>query len=142
MGFQVLDRDRQLAHLVQEQRDADIAAAVEGALERQTLILELQAPGRELGGNLRERRLQMQGELLLAELAHQRRLLLDQDERALVDDPDAVRHFLGFLDVVRGQNDGHAALAQAADEIPHVAPQLDVHAGRRLVEEQDVGLVR
>src|ERR1700690_1504263 len=60
MGFEILDRERQLAHLMQEQRDAGIAAAVEGAVERQTLILELQAPRGELGGYLRERRLQMQ----------------------------------------------------------------------------------
>ena len=43
--------------------------------------------------------------------------------------PIAVGHLLGFLDVVRGQDDGDAALAQAAHHLPHVAPQLDVDAG-------------
>ena len=78
----------------------------------------------------------------LAELLHQRGLLLDQDQLALVDDADAVGHLLGLLDVVGGEDDGDAALAQPAHQLPHVAAQLDVDAGGRLVEEQDLGLVR
>jgi hypothetical protein len=56
--------------------------------------------------------LQMQRQLLLAELLHQLGLVLDQDDLALVDDADAVGHLLGFLDVVRGQDDGDAGGAQ------------------------------
>ena len=69
-------------------------------------------------------------------------LVLDQDELALVDHADAVGHLLGLLDVVRGQDDGDAALAQRAHHLPHVAAQLDVDAGGGLVEEQDLRLVR
>ena len=65
-------------------------------------------------------------------------LVLDQDQLALADHADAVGHLLGFLDVVRGQDDGHAALAQLAHHLPHVVAQLDVDAGGRLVEEQDL----
>ena len=56
--------------------------------------------------------------------------------------PIAVGHLLGFLDVVGGQDDGHAGGAQRAHHLPHVLAQLDVDAGGRLVEEQDLRLVR
>ena len=76
-----------------------------------------------------------------AELAHQRRLLLDQHDPAVVDDADPVRHLLGFLDVMGGQNDRDALAAQAPNQRPHVAAEIDVDARGRLVEEQHVGLV-
>ena len=60
----------------------------------------------------------------------------------LRDDADAVGHLLGFVDVVRGQDDRDAGSLQPAHQRPHVAPQLDVDAGGRLVEEQDARLVR
>ncbi len=61
---------------------------------------------------------------------------------ALADDADAVGHFLGFLDVMGGQDNGDAGLAQRAHHRPHVAAQLDVDAGGRLVEEEDARLMR
>src|SRR5262245_10302757 len=85
---------------------------------------------------------QMHRELLLPELAHQLGLVLDQDDLAVIDHADAVGHVLGLFDVVRGEDDGHARRAQGAHELPHVAPQFDVDAGGRLVEEQDARLVR
>ena len=88
-----------------------------------------------------ERLGELEVEDLPAELLHQLGLLLDQDQLALVDDADPVGHLLGFLDVVGGEDDGRAVLAQAADHVPHVAAKLDVDAGGRLVEEQDVGIV-
>ena len=42
-------------------------------------------------------------------------------ELALVDDADAVGHLLGFLDVVGGQDDGHAARRAAARTSPHMS---------------------
>jgi len=42
---------------------------------------------------------------------------------------------------VRGENDGHAAFAQAADHFPHVTTQLNIDARGGLVEEQDRRLV-
>ena len=69
-------------------------------------------------GNRRRAALQLQRQLLLAELAHQLGLLLDQDQLALVDDADAVGHLLGLLDVVRGEDDGDAAVAQRAHHLP------------------------
>ena len=56
--------------------------------------------------------------------------------------PDSVRHLLRFLDVVRRQDDGHAALSEPPNHLPHVAAQLDVNPGGRLIEEQDHRLVR
>ena len=57
-------------------------------------------------------------ELLLAELAHQLGLLLDQDDLALADHADAVGHLLGLLDVVGGQDDGDAASRAARAPSP------------------------
>ena len=115
---------------------------VVGEDELASAVGKLQRIGGERLGDRVERALQLERQLLLAELAHQRRLVLDQDELALVDDADAVGHLLGLLDVVGGQDDGDAVVAHRAHQLPHVAPQLDVDAGRRLVEEQDLRLVR
>ena len=78
---------------------------------------ELAAVGRQLerdsaasaAGICVQRLLQLQRQLLPAELAHQLGLVLDQDDLALADDADAVGHLLGLVDVVRGQDDRHAA---------------------------------
>ena len=93
----------------------------------------------QLGRKRGERALQVQRQLLLAELLHQDVLVLDQDDLALADHPDPVGHLLGLLDVMGGQDDGDAVLAQRADHVPHVAPQLHVDARGRLVEEEDLG---
>ena len=77
----------------------------------------------------------------LAELAHEPGLVLDQDDAALVDDADPVGHLLGLLDIVGGEDHGDALVAQPAHERPHVAAEIDVDAGGRLVEEQDLGLM-
>ena len=60
-------------------------------------------------------------------------------DAAVVDDPDAVGEDVGLLQVLRGQEDGHAVLArQPADLAPERGAALDVEAGRRLVEEEDL----
>ena len=84
----------------------------------------------------------MQLELLLAELLHQPGLFLDQDELALVDDADPIGHLFGFLDVVRGEDDGDAGRLQRSHHFPHVLAQFDVDAGGRLVEKQHLRLMR
>ena len=86
--------------------------------------------------------MQLQDQLLLAELAHQLGLVLDQDDLALVDDADPVGHLLGFVDVMGGEDDRHAASRSDAHHLPHVLAQLDIDARRRLVEKQDLRLVR
>ena len=57
--------------------------------------------------------MQLQRQLLPAELAHQLGLVLDQDQLALVDDADAIGHLLGFFDVVRREDDRDAASRRA-----------------------------
>ena len=127
----------------QQRRDRGaLVAREERVLEVAPAVREREVPVAQSGGDRGHRLLEVQRELLLAELAHQRRLFLDHDQLALVHDADAVGHLLGLVDVVRGQDDGDAALAQAPHQRPHVAAQLDVDPGGRLVEEQDLGLVR
>ena len=115
---------------------------VVGVRELAAVGRALELVARQRGGNALQRLVQLQRQLLAAELAHQLDLVLDEDDLALADHADAVGHLLGLVDVVRGQDDRHAAVAQRAHQLPHVAPQLDVDAGRRLVEEQDSRLVR
>src|SRR6195256_6542480 len=66
-----------------------------------TLIRQFELVGRQRGRNGVDLALQMQLQALLAELLHQAGLVLDQDDVALVDDPDAVGHLLGLADVMR-----------------------------------------
>ena len=82
---------------------------------------------------------QVQAQFLAAQLAHQLRLVFHQYQLAAIDDADAVGHLLGFLDVMRGQDDGDAAGAQLTHHLPHVAAQFHVDAGRGFVEEQYLG---
>ena len=60
------------------------------------------------------------------------------DDAPVVDDPHAVRQHVGLLEVLRGEEDGHAAVArQALHLLPERAAALHVEASRGLVEEQD-----
>ena len=93
----------------------------------------------ELGRNRGERRHGLQRQLLPAELAHELDLVFDEDELALADHAHTIGHLLGLVDVVRGQDDGHAVRLQRAHQHPHVPPELNVDASGRLVEEQDPG---
>ena len=59
---------------------------------------------------------------------------------AVIDDGHAVAQPLGFVHVVRGQQDGAALGAEAVEDVPQLPPRLRIEAGRRLVEEQQVGV--
>ena len=64
------------------------------------------------------------------------------DDVAVVDDPDAVGEHIGLLQVLRGQEDGHALLLrEPADLAPERVPALRVEPGGRLVEEEDARVV-
>ena len=65
------------------------------------------------------------------------------DDRAAIDDPDAVGQHVGLLEVLRRQEDGRALLTrQARDLVPQRGARLHVEAGRRLVEEEDARAVQ
>ena len=82
-----------------------------------------------------------------AELRHLARgVALDElARRALGDDARLVHHhepvaqLLGLVHVVRGQHQRHAALLEPVEPVPHEVPGLRVEAGRRLVEEHQLG---
>ena len=58
------------------------------------------------------------------------------DDRAGVDDQDAVAERVGLVEVVGGEEDRRPPLlAQPADVLPEVGPRLRVEPGGRLVEE-------
>lgn len=54
----------------------------------------------------------------------------------LVQDRQPVRQLLGLLQIVRGQHDRGAAVAQLTDQRPGLVPGLGVQPGRGLVQEQ------
>ena len=64
------------------------------------------------------------------------------DDAAVVDDADAVRELVRLLEVLRREEDGHAELGvERAHLFPHRGPADRIEAGRRLVEEQHLGVV-
>ena len=67
---------------------------------------------------------------------HQLTLVLDHQEPAVLDHADAVGELLGLFQVVRGEDHGGARGREPLHVCPEVAPQLDVDAGGRLVEEE------
>ena len=85
--------------------------------------------------------MQLQRQLLAAKLAHELVLVLHQDDLALVDHTDAIGHFLRLVDVVRGEDDGHAGFAQLPHHPPHDLAELHVDPGGRFVEKQYLRLV-
>ncbi len=64
------------------------------------------------------------------------------DDLARVDDPDPVGERVRLLEVLGGEEDGHALVARKPrDLVPERRSALDVQPGGRLVEEQQPGLV-
>src|SRR5262249_22053578 len=63
------------------------------------------------------------------------------DNHAIVDDGQAIAELIGFIHVVSGQEDGHAASAQAANLIPDMCAALRVEASGWLIEEEQTGSV-
>jgi hypothetical protein len=114
---QVAHADPGLGEIGEERGDAAAPGlGVVGVDELVALRRQLEPVGGEPVGHRRERRLQLQGQSLLAELAHELGLVLDQDQLALVDHADPVGHLLGLLDVVGGQDDGDAGRSERAHE--------------------------
>ena len=91
----------------------DLRLVARGRLDRRPADLRLERVGRALG-----------------------------DDLAGVDDPDPVGERVGLLEVLRGQEDGHALVAgEPRDLVPERGAALHVEAGGGLVEEEDAGLV-
>ncbi|KAG1245823.1 hypothetical protein G6F68_014905 [Rhizopus microsporus] len=58
------------------------------------------------------------------------------DDLAVVDDRQVAAQVLGFFQVLRGEDDRGAGRVDLLEHAPHVAADLDVHAGGRLVQDQ------
>jgi hypothetical protein len=85
------------------------ALRVEGEDQRMTVVHQLERATRPASaGHALERLLQLEAQLLGAQLSMSVRLSSTRISFALVDDADAVGHLLGLLDVVRGEDDGDA----------------------------------
>jgi hypothetical protein len=62
------------------------------------------------------------------------------DQLPAVENRDPVGELVGFLQVLRRQEDRHAAGHEVSDDLPHRAPAAWVQASGRLVEEDDAGI--
>ena len=60
---------------------------------------------------------------------------------ALVHDDQPVAELLGLVHVVRGQHERDAPLLEPEQPLPHQVPGLRIEAGRRFVEQHELGLV-
>src|SRR5262249_28843885 len=108
-GIEVLEPDAGAGKISEESGDArPWALRVVGVDQLAAAIGERQMVAVEFGRNGSDRVMELQCELLLAELVHQLALVLDEDQLALVDDADTIGHVLGLVDVMRGEDDGHA----------------------------------
>ena len=59
----------------------------------------------------------------------------------MVHDDEPVAELLGLVHVVRREHEGHALLLEPEQPVPDHVPRLRVEPGRRLVEQQQVGVV-
>src|ERR1022692_2804000 len=69
------------------------------------------------------------------------RHLVALDDRSAVDDRDVAAQIFSLLQIMRRQYDRRALLIDVAQEFPHRAAHLDVHAGRRFVQYQQFRFV-
>src|SRR3954463_9419190 len=65
----------------------------------------------------------------------------DRRDLTLADERDPVAELVGLLEVVRGEEDRRALGVDPLHVVPELESQLDVHAGGRLVEDQQPGPV-
>src|ERR1035441_3449916 len=61
------------------------------------------------------------------------------DDQPRVDDRDPVTQRVGLVEVVRGEEDRHALVAEPAYLLPHAGPARRVQPSGRLVQEDDLG---
>src|SRR2546427_7087941 len=61
------------------------------------------------------------------------------DDLAVIHDRDAIAEALGFLHIVRREQHRPAVRTEAADDFPQLPARLRIQAGRRLIEEQQLG---
>ncbi len=78
--------------------------------------------------------------MLGAESGDERAWSIESDDLAAIDDGHAITQQLGFVHVVRRQQDGAALGSVPRQQVPQLAARLRVEPGRRLVEKQQVGL--
>ncbi|EXI64979.1 MAG: hypothetical protein AW07_04764 [Candidatus Accumulibacter sp. SK-11] len=87
------------------------------------------------------RRRQSQAHRLPGEACQQVGCRIERHHTTLLEHGDAATERFGLFQVVRRQDHRVAVAIETADELPQALPQLDVHAGSRLVEDDHRRLV-
>src|SRR5215471_1574282 len=142
-SIQVFKTDAKVIQPLEQGRDASaLLVTIESVFQLAATRLQSQSPIAQLQRNEIQRLEKIERQLLLAKLFHQLDFFFDHDQFSLVDHPDSVGHFLGLVDIVSGQDDCHAAFSQASHQGPHLAAQFDVDAGGRLIQKENLWLVR
>src|SRR5439155_9374757 len=76
--------------------------------------------------------------VLAAELGDQLRRRAQGDDFAVIDDGDAVAETLGFIHVVRREQNSPSLRSEAAQDVPELPARLRIEPGRRLVEKEQL----
>ncbi len=79
----------------------------------------------------------MEDEILTVEKLQQGLGAVTGNDAPLVDDGDPLAERLGLLQIMSGQQDGHATGVELLDIGPKLSAQVDVDPCRGLVEHQD-----
>src|SRR5689334_25387387 len=125
--MQIAEADTGLAQASQASRDPGaFRLSIVSVAQLATLVGERQETVGEAGWNGIQPVHELQGQLLLAQLSHQLRLLFNDYQLAIADDTDAVGHHLCLLYVVGRQDDGDSGVTQRPYYVPHALAQLDV----------------
>src|SRR5262249_27785764 len=140
---QVLEPDAKVIQPLEQGRDAGaLLVTIESVFQLAPASLQRQSPIAQLQRNEIQRLEKIERQLLLAKLFHQLDFSFDHDQFSLVDHPDSVGHFLSLVDIVSSQDDCHAAFSQPSYQGPHLAAQFDVDAGGRLIQKENLRLLR
>src|SRR5690348_3925204 len=65
----------------------------------------------------------------------------DRDDAPFIDDRNAVAKLFGFLDIVRGEQDGALFATQLFHQFTDLEARLGIESGRRLVEKKQLRIV-
>ena len=108
---------------------------------QRVVVDQLHARSQASAGAAASRIAQREQEALRLQLAQQVAHAVAHDDAAVIDDGDVAAEVLRLFQVVRGQDDGRALRVDLAQELPHRAADLDIHARRRLIQDQQPRLV-
>src|SRR5690348_11568091 len=125
-------------YLCREQRAQRRLKIIGADLDAIAAFQDVERQRTRCGGKILTRQLQQHLREVLAQQPPRRTL---RDDAAVIEYHDLIAQQLGFFHVVGREDDGLALRLDRLHQLPEVAPRLRIEAGRRLIEEQHIGIV-